>query len=263
MPAMTLTLSNVGNPDFGQDPNRPLPGTSKRLRRVFSLEEASKACRAYIEENELGGGNWTGGKLVGDDGEEVGRVSYNGAVWPPGPSVVGQEPLYVPGGPRPAKVDPLAWEKVILDVPGHGKVSVSGCLRIATLASVPGAFEVGGRRYDFSAYVEFGPDGLKAMPASINMHPDGRLDLDAACPKSVLKALKAVVKDWASEPEGMAVLLSNEVKDLRKTVESDESRVGYAQAELSKREAELEASKNALVEAEEMLESLTSSGPRP
>ena len=38
------------------------------------------ACRAYIEQDDLGGGNWTGGELT-EHGRPVGRVSYNGRVW--------------------------------------------------------------------------------------------------------------------------------------------------------------------------------------
>ena len=40
----------------------------------------STACRADIEQDDLGGGNWSGGQLV-EAGRQVARVSYNGCVW--------------------------------------------------------------------------------------------------------------------------------------------------------------------------------------
>ena len=54
----TVTLTSVGNPDHGQDPNRPMYGTPSKVKRVKSLAEASLACGVYIEDNELGAGKW-------------------------------------------------------------------------------------------------------------------------------------------------------------------------------------------------------------
>ncbi len=78
-----LWLSNCGNPDRGQDPDRPVYGTpSDYWVPVESLQAASTACRSYIEEHDLGGGNWTGGKLVDGKGTHVANISYNGRIWP-------------------------------------------------------------------------------------------------------------------------------------------------------------------------------------
>lgn len=92
---MFVAMDNKGNIDFFQDPNRRIRG-KKKIVKVKSFEEASKICRKYIEDNGLGGGNWTGGAIRDDSGAEIGRVSYNGRVWPPGPSKVEHEPLFDP-----------------------------------------------------------------------------------------------------------------------------------------------------------------------
>jgi hypothetical protein len=81
-----VQLASLGNIDFGQDPRRSLPGVPKRRVRVDSLRAASTACRKYIEDNELGGGNWTGGDVIDAATKTVvAHVSYNGRVWNPGP----------------------------------------------------------------------------------------------------------------------------------------------------------------------------------
>jgi len=94
---MEVFLANVGNPDFGQNPERPLPGTlSKIWHPVASYQEASEACRRYIEDNNLGGGNWCGGQII--DGDPRGaRVAYNGRVFRGRAYKAGQEVLYEPG----------------------------------------------------------------------------------------------------------------------------------------------------------------------
>jgi hypothetical protein len=77
----TVVLDNRGNPDFGQDPNRRLPDTCRRVVRCKSLEEAATQCQDYITYYQLGGGNWTGGS-VRQGNKKVARISYNGRVWP-------------------------------------------------------------------------------------------------------------------------------------------------------------------------------------
>ena len=78
--AYKVLLASVGNPDFGQDNRRSLPGVPRRTIRVASLLDASKACRAYIKHYELGGGNWLGGdvKKAGKDGTVIAKISFNG-----------------------------------------------------------------------------------------------------------------------------------------------------------------------------------------
>ena len=93
---LRVRLANRGNPDFGQDPRRTLPGVPCRAVNVTTLREASNACLAYIAEYELGGGNWTGGE-VWRGNTLVAHISYNGRAWPPGQWRSGLEPLDLDG----------------------------------------------------------------------------------------------------------------------------------------------------------------------
>lgn len=80
---MAVHLCNVGNPDYHQDPDAKLPETACGWAGVASLEEASKLCRKYIDGFDLGGGNWTGGEVRDKLGKVLGRIAYNGAIFPP------------------------------------------------------------------------------------------------------------------------------------------------------------------------------------
>lgn len=81
---LSVVLSHAANPDI--DGGGYWPGSPGRHARaatiaVASLRAASEACRTYITENALGGGNWTGGLITDGTGEPIGYVSYNGRVW--------------------------------------------------------------------------------------------------------------------------------------------------------------------------------------
>lgn len=82
-----IALSHAGNPDLhGGYRDYPEDPGLTRLLCVAGFGEASRAARAYIERNHLGGGNWTGGAVyrLGDGRSapvQVARVSYNGRVW--------------------------------------------------------------------------------------------------------------------------------------------------------------------------------------
>ena len=83
--AFVVVLDSRGNPDFGQDERRAMPGVKRAIVRVATLGDASKACRLFIECHGLGGGNWTGGEVKNVRTKEVvAKVSYNGRVWQPG-----------------------------------------------------------------------------------------------------------------------------------------------------------------------------------
>ena len=77
----SVDLNSRGNPDRGQDPDRPLPGVARKVVEVRSLARASEVCTAWIEANDLGAGNWTGGTVRDASGRKVARVSFNGKVW--------------------------------------------------------------------------------------------------------------------------------------------------------------------------------------
>jgi hypothetical protein len=79
-----VRLASVGNPDFGQNPRvRKYGAEAKRWQKVGSIAEASAACRKFIADNELGGGNWSGGDVQDEAGKVVARISYNGRAWLP------------------------------------------------------------------------------------------------------------------------------------------------------------------------------------
>ena len=78
---MLVTLSHARNPDIdGGYWNEPVDSGKKQRVTVADLADASKVCRTFIERNDLGGGNWTGGEIT-KDGKVVAHVSYNGRVW--------------------------------------------------------------------------------------------------------------------------------------------------------------------------------------
>lgn len=76
---MKVTLSSGYNPDRKMDhANRSRKET---IVSVSDLKEAREKCVKYRDENMLGGGNWTGGKVTDDEGNFLAQISYNGRVW--------------------------------------------------------------------------------------------------------------------------------------------------------------------------------------
>ncbi|MGH8325237.1 MAG: hypothetical protein ACRET2_00575 [Steroidobacteraceae bacterium] len=78
--ALRLSLHSVGNPDFGQNPNRPV--SPPLSIEVETLPAAAAAVRDYIERHRLGGGNLPS-VMVFEGNRVVARISYNGRVWLP------------------------------------------------------------------------------------------------------------------------------------------------------------------------------------
>ncbi|MBL0220046.1 MAG: hypothetical protein IPQ07_40040 [Myxococcales bacterium] len=77
-----VTMKHSPNPDIPGgywDGIKPQEGPA--MRHVPTLQAAAAECRAYIERNNLGGGNWTGGQVFADKRTQVARVSFNGRVW--------------------------------------------------------------------------------------------------------------------------------------------------------------------------------------
>ena len=78
---MYVELSHVPNVDIiPRGYWGDIPQENNLQREVKSLQEASQVCRDWIEELELGGGNWTGGKVF-DNGKQIAEISYNGRIW--------------------------------------------------------------------------------------------------------------------------------------------------------------------------------------
>lgn len=77
---MYVELESVNNPDFRYD-NRKI---KKNIVVIKNLKEAKNVCENFIETNNLGGGNWSGGKVFDDQDKQIAYVSYNGRIWQPG-----------------------------------------------------------------------------------------------------------------------------------------------------------------------------------
>jgi len=87
-PMLTVRLSHAFNPDIsGGAGARP----SAKTAPASSYADASRLCREYITQHDLGGGNWDGGQVFLERGgitknpglhsEQVANVSFNGRVW--------------------------------------------------------------------------------------------------------------------------------------------------------------------------------------
>lgn len=75
-----VTLSHEKNPDIAGGYWHEAPREGSATAAAATLQEAATLCRAYIERNNLGGGNWTGGKVY-EGKTQVANISYNGRVW--------------------------------------------------------------------------------------------------------------------------------------------------------------------------------------
>lgn len=79
---MKVLLASCGNPDHRQDPDKELFGCERNKWVVVKdFKEASERCQKFIEDNDLGSGNWKGGIIVNDKLTIIAHVSYNGRVW--------------------------------------------------------------------------------------------------------------------------------------------------------------------------------------
>ncbi|MEY4488301.1 MAG: hypothetical protein RIQ79_809 [Verrucomicrobiota bacterium] len=79
--SLGLQLCSVGNPDYGQY----APPSNPEFKIVTDLSTARNACASYIEEWDLGGGNWgkESGVVRDSSGTIVARFSYNLRCWSP------------------------------------------------------------------------------------------------------------------------------------------------------------------------------------
>lgn len=69
------------NPDYEFPNPRATVRTVKVRLPVSSFAKASEVCRNFINQFELGAGNWTGGQIGDINGKIFAYVSYNGRVW--------------------------------------------------------------------------------------------------------------------------------------------------------------------------------------
>jgi hypothetical protein len=249
---LQVVLSNVGNPDHRQDPEQPLPGVLNRIVAAKDLAEASNLCRAYIEENDLGGGNWSGG-LVLKDGNEFAKVSYNGRVWGL-PQRTDDKPIW----PVPTEqethakkqvvegVEPLEFESAIVEMPGYGQIQVSGCYRVAHCSTIAGKFAIDGRRMDFTTYFDVARDGRISDLQSFNLHPDGLTETQINAPKKIRDLVTKTLREWASDPANAAMFLRNQFADERHSLQVMERNIRYAERDLEEKRKEADAKRAAV-----------------
>jgi len=73
---LKLRLQSAPNPDHDE---WVAPAPSFDIE-VPNLEQASLACRDYIEEFNLGAGNWVSGDVYSGD-TRIAHISDNGKIW--------------------------------------------------------------------------------------------------------------------------------------------------------------------------------------
>ena len=73
-----VTLTAHGNIDHNQNPYEMI--VPMEVAKCDTIEECQKVVRDFIEENNLGGGNFTGGQVY-EGNVKVGYISYNGRFW--------------------------------------------------------------------------------------------------------------------------------------------------------------------------------------
>ena len=78
----SVILASCGNPDLGQDPHEPLWGAPTERIYTASIEECQQRVLDYIDEYDVGAGNWAGGEVLDGMGNIIGTISYNGRFWP-------------------------------------------------------------------------------------------------------------------------------------------------------------------------------------
>ena len=81
MAKFTAVCRSVGNPDFGENPNKSMSPT--KAINADSLKELSAKAMRYRDLFGLGGGNWCEPE-VKSAGRVVGKLAYNGRVFGPG-----------------------------------------------------------------------------------------------------------------------------------------------------------------------------------
>ena len=75
-----VELSAESNPDFEKSSHEGSVNIKSHKVKAKSIENARDVVMSFIMENDLGGGNWSGGNVY-KNGEKIGHVSYNGRYW--------------------------------------------------------------------------------------------------------------------------------------------------------------------------------------
>ena len=82
-----ILLMACGNVDHMENPYDNIVNgikVHKSLETCESIKECQEIAKKYIDTNNLGSGNWNGGAVYDDYGNQIGYVSYNGKYWEKG-----------------------------------------------------------------------------------------------------------------------------------------------------------------------------------
>ena len=73
-----VNLKTCGNIDYGENPYEPMFGVPSCTVECQTIEECRKKVREYIEEYNIGSGNWIGGQVYDVNDNVIGQIYYNG-----------------------------------------------------------------------------------------------------------------------------------------------------------------------------------------
>ena len=76
----SITTQVCGNIDHGQDPTVPPYGVDIVELSGHDLETLHNKVRDWIDDNDIGGGNWMNPALRAN-GKVIGYMSYNSCIW--------------------------------------------------------------------------------------------------------------------------------------------------------------------------------------
>jgi len=77
--AFAVVCKSLGNPVYLQNELESV--SPENMFSSNTLDEASKICREYILNFNLGGGNWAGGQVYHPKKGLIANISFNGKVW--------------------------------------------------------------------------------------------------------------------------------------------------------------------------------------
>jgi hypothetical protein len=77
---LEVELEAIPNPNFSRNSHEGSVKIKKHKIKVKSLIDAKDKVLDFIDENDLGSGNFMGANIF-SNGKKIGRVSYNGRLW--------------------------------------------------------------------------------------------------------------------------------------------------------------------------------------
>ena len=128
--------------------------------------------------------------------------------------------------------DALRPDRASLAKPPH-ELHGCGCFRIGNVKSVEGKFSADGQHYGFMTFATFDESGLKDIQ-SHNLLKNGVYSETVATSKTVQDAIRKAVATWASVPANIALIVRNEIKDQKKSIQHVERQIASYEQQLAK-----------------------------